>query len=155
MKFKTFYWLSHYGIWANIPKPPNIMYNYIHGLVKRTHQLIFKRELKNFPSRNNAGQPKSLCTRVEWKGSHWTIRKRNIREHKESHKVWRETYFKVKTWKLFFDSSSIRVSQIKTMQVETSYTFKNYLYVVISCFFSQNKVKKICLISRLLDMRWL
>ena len=37
------------------------------------------------------------------------------------------------------------------MQVETSYTFKNYLYIVISGFFSQNKVKKICLISRLLD----
>ena len=53
----------------------------------------------------------------------------------------------------FFDSSSIRVSQIKTMQVETSYTFKNYLYIVISCFLSQNKVKKICLISRLLDMK--
>ena len=53
----------------------------------------------------------------------------------------------------FFDSLSIRVSQIKTMQVETSYTFKNYLYIVISGFFSQNKVKKICLISLLLDMR--
>ena len=64
-------------------------------------------------------------------------------------------YFKVKTWKLFFDSLSIWVSQIKTMQVQTSYTFKNYMYIVISGFFSQNKVKKICLISRLLDMRWL
>ena len=30
------------------------------------------------------------------------------------------------------------------MQVETSYTFKNYLYIVISGFFSQNKVEKIC-----------
>ena len=28
------------------------------------------------------------------------------------------------------------------MQVETSYTFKNYLCIVISGFFSQNKVKK-------------
>ena len=42
---------------------------------------------------------------------------------------------------------------MKTMQVETGYTFKNYLYIVISGFFSQNKVKKICLLSRLLDMR--
>ena len=32
------------------------------------------------------------------------------------------------------------------MQVETIYTFKNYLYIVISGFFSQNKVEKICLI---------
>ena len=128
---------------------------YIHGLVKRTHQLIFKKELKKFPSRNNAGQPKSLCTRVEWKGSHWTIRKRNIREHKERQKSMAWKYFKVKTWKLFLDSLSMRVSQIKTMQVETGYTVKNYLYTVISGFFSQNKVKKICLLSRLLDMRWL
>ena len=42
------------------------------------------------------------------------------------------------------------------MQVETLYTFKNYLYIVISGFFSQNKVEKICVISwGLLDMRWL
>ena len=33
------------------------------------------------------------------------------------------------------------------MQVETIYTFKNYLYIVTSGFFSQNKVEKICLIS--------
>ena len=33
------------------------------------------------------------------------------------------------------------------MQVETIYTFKNYLYVVKSDFLSQNKVEKICLIS--------
>ena len=49
--------------------------------------------------------------------------------------------------KLYFDNLSIRVSQSKTMQVETIYTFKNYLYIVTSAFFSQNKVKKICLIS--------
>ena len=61
--------------------------------------------------------------------------------------------FQGKNLKTFFDSLSIRVSQIKTMQVETSYKFKNYLYIVISGFFSQNKVKKICLISRLSDMR--
>ena len=120
---------------------------------KRTHQLIFKKELKNFPSRNNACQPKSFCTGVEWKGSHWTIRKRNIREHKESHKVWRENISREKLEKLFFDSLSSRVSQIKTMQVETSYRSKNYLYIVISGFFSENKVKKICLILRLLHMR--
>ena len=61
--------------------------------------------------------------------------------------------FQGKNLKIFFDSLSIRVSQIKTMQVEASYTFRNYLYIVISGFFSQNKVKKICLISGLLDMR--
>jgi len=33
------------------------------------------------------------------------------------------------------------------MQVETIYTFKNYLYTVTSGFFVQNKVEKICLIS--------
>mgnify|MGYP000541988508 FL=1 len=31
------------------------------------------------------------------------------------------------------------------MQVETIYTFKNYLHIVTSGFFSQNKVEKICL----------
>ena len=54
------------------------------------------------------------------------------------------------------------------MQVETIYTFKNYLYIVTSGFFPQNEVEKICQIiifavflikqlfhSRLLDMRWL
>ena len=49
--------------------------------------------------------------------------------------------------KLYFDNLSIRVSQSKTMQVETVYTLKNYLYIVTSGFFSQNKVEKICLIS--------
>ena len=33
------------------------------------------------------------------------------------------------------------------MQVETIYTFKNYLYIVTSGFFSQNKGEKICVIS--------
>ena len=31
--------------------------------------------------------------------------------------------------KLYFDNLSIRVSQSKTMQVETIYTFKNFLYI--------------------------
>ena len=38
-------------------------------------------------------------------------------------------YLKVKTSKLHFDNLSIRVSQSKTTQVETIYTFKNYLYI--------------------------
>ena len=38
---------------------------YIRGLVKCTHQLIFKKELKKFPSRNNAGQPKSELNEKE------------------------------------------------------------------------------------------
>ena len=33
------------------------------------------------------------------------------------------------------------------MQVETIYTFKNYLYIAKSDFLSQNKVEKTCLIS--------
>ena len=33
------------------------------------------------------------------------------------------------------------------MQVETICTLRNYLYIVTSGFFSQNKVEKICLIS--------
>ena len=70
-----------------------------------------------------------------------------LEKHKESQSIaWK--YFKVETWKLFFDNLSIRVSQRKTaMQVEAIYTFKNYLYIVTSGFFSQNKVEKICLIS--------
>ena len=70
----------------------------------RTGQLKFKKELKDSPSRNNVGQWKLLRTGVEWKGSHWTIRKCNIREHKESHKfsiAWK--YFMVKTWKFFLN----------------------------------------------------
>ena len=47
----------------------------------------------------------------------------------------------------FFDNLSIRVSQSKTMSVETICTFKNYLCIVTSGFFSQNKVEKMCLIS--------
>ena len=74
---------------------------------------------------------------------------------KKATKAWK--YFEVKTWKLYFDNLIIRVSQSQTMQVETIYTFKNYLYIATSAFFSQNKVEKICLISwgHLLDMRWL
>ena len=55
--------------------------------------------------------------------------------------------FQGKNLKTLFDNLSIRVSQSKTMQVETIYTFKNYLYIVASGFFSQNKVENICLIS--------
>ena len=42
---------------------------------KRARQLKFNRELKNFPSRNKGGWRKSLHTGVEWKLSHWTIRR--------------------------------------------------------------------------------
>ena len=56
MQFKTSYWVSHYGM-----SQYTIMYKYS----KRTHQLKFKRELKNFPSRNNGGQRKLLHTGVE------------------------------------------------------------------------------------------
>ena len=37
--------------------------------------------------------------------------------------------FQSKNLKHYFDNLSIRVSQSKTMQVETIYTFKNYLYI--------------------------
>ena len=47
----------------------------------------------------------------------------------------------------FFDSLKIRVSQSKTIRVETIYTFQNYLYIITSGFFSQKKVEKICVIS--------
>ena len=47
-------------------------------------------------------------------------------------------YFKVKTWRLYFDNLSVRVSESKAMQVETIYTFTNYLYIVTSSFLSQN-----------------
>ena len=38
-------------------------------------------------------------------------------------------YFKLKTWKLYFDNLSIWVTESKTMQVEAIYTFTNYLYI--------------------------
>ena len=53
--------------------------------------------------------------------------------------------FQGKNLKLYFDNLCIRVSLSKTMQVETIYTFNNYLYIVTFGFFSQNK--KICIIS--------
>ena len=65
-------------------------YTIISKYGKRTRQLKFKKELRNFPSRNNGGRRKSLRTGAEWKGSHWNIRERNTREHKESHKIWHE-----------------------------------------------------------------
>ena len=52
--------------------------------------------------------------------------------------------------KFYFDNfdNLIRVRQSqKKMQVETIYTFKNYMYIVRSGFFSQNKVETICLLS--------
>ena len=80
--------------------------------------------------------------------------------------------FQGKNLKTFFEHFKILLksisvySQRKTTEFETSYTFKNYLYIVISGFFSKNKVKKICPIilrgvfnktilfhSGLLDMR--
>ena len=66
-------------------------YTIISKYGKRTRQLKFKKELKNFPSRNKGGQRKWLCTGVEWKESHWAIRKRNTGEHEETHKLWHES----------------------------------------------------------------
>ena len=42
---------------------------------------------------------------------------------------YRMKYFRVKTWKLYFDNLSIRVSQSKTMKVGKINTCKNYLYI--------------------------
>ena len=61
--------------------------------------------------------------------------------------------FQGKNLKTFFEHFKILLKSIsvykqsKTTEVETSCTFKNYLYIVISGFFSQNKVEKICPIS--------
>ena len=55
--------------------------------------------------------------------------------------------FQGKNLKTPFWQLRIRVSQSKTMQVKTVYTFKNYLYIVTSGSFSQNKVEKIWLLS--------
>ena len=59
MQFKTSYWLGHYSIFKNLEPI------YLTKYGKRTRQLKFKKELKNFPSRNNGGQRKSLRTVVE------------------------------------------------------------------------------------------
>ena len=47
MQFKTFYWLSHYGVWA-------CQYAIIYKYGKRTRQLKFKRELKISPQETMA-----------------------------------------------------------------------------------------------------
>ena len=104
-------------------------------VLKGMHQLKFKKELKTFPSRINGSQQKSLHAGVEWKGSHWTIRKRNTREHikrKPQNMAWK--YFKVKTSKLYFDNLSIRVSQ--TYQCK----LRQFTHLKIICTFSRNKV---------------
>ena len=44
-------------------------------MVYEPAQLKFKKELKNLPLGSNGGQWKSYRTGVEWKGSHWTIKK--------------------------------------------------------------------------------
>ena len=48
---------------------------------------------------------------------------------------------------LTFDNLRIRVSQSKTMQVETIYSFKNYLHIAIRFLLTLNKVEEICLLS--------
>ena len=64
-------------------------------------------------------------------------------QRKPQNMAWK--YFKVKIRKLYFDNfKSIRVSQSETMQVETIYTFKNYLYIAYPV--SSHEVKW-CLIS--------
>ena len=61
--------------------------------------------------------------------------------------------FHGKNLKTFFEHFEILLKSIsvyrqsKTTEVETSYTFKNYLYIEMSSFFSQNKVEKNCPIS--------
>ena len=50
-------------------------------------------------------------------------------------------YVKVKTWKLYLYNLSFRVSQAEAMiQVETIYTFKNFLY--IAHLVSSHKIEK-------------
>ena len=61
--------------------------------------------------------------------SHWSwIKRKSLNYQKTQHQgtqrkpqrmTWK--YFNVKTWKLYFDNLSIRVSQSKTMQAETNY----------------------------------
>ena len=136
MQFKTFDWLSHYGIWANnsSQEPWELMVGFclISKYSQRTCQLEFKKELKHFSLRNNGSLGKSLSTGVEWKE---VI---ELLENAMKMQSMARKYFKVKTWRLYFDNLSVRVSESKAMQVKTIYTFTNYLYIVTSSFLSQN-----------------
>jgi len=51
-------------------------------------QLKFKKELKNFPSRNNCGQKNRFAPELNEKEVIELLE--NTRERKESHKLWHE-----------------------------------------------------------------
>ena len=124
-------------------------YTIIYKYGKRTRQLKFKKELKNFPSTNNGGRRKSLPPELNEKEVIELLENATPGSMKKATKYGMKIFQGKNLPKLYFDNLYIRVSQSKIMQVETIYTctFKNYLYMVTSRFFSQNKVEKICLIS--------
>ena len=112
---------------------------------KRTRQLKFKKELKKiFPQETMAAGENRFAPELNEKEVIELLENATPGSIKKATKHGLKI-FQGKNFKLYFDNLSIQVSQSKTMQVETIYTFKIYLHIVTSRFFSQNKVEKICL----------
>ena len=95
-------------------------YTIIYKYGKRTRQLKIKREVKNFPQETMAAGENRLAPELNEKEVIELLEKQSQgAQRKPQSMAWK--CFKAKTWKLYFDNLSIRVSQSKTMQVETIY----------------------------------
>ena len=92
-----------------------------HG--KRTRQLKFKKELKIFPQETMAAGENRFAPQLNEKEVIELLEQATPGSIQKRTKCGMKT-FQGKNLKLYFDNLSIRVSQSKTMQVETIYTFK-------------------------------
>ena len=73
-----------------------------------------------------------------WGSTYQTNLKRLITLQKKVIKIISNVPFDAHTDNLFRDHQILKFCQSKAIQVETIYTFKNYLFIVTSGFFSQN-----------------
>ena len=123
-------------------------YTIISKYGKCTRQLKLKKELKIiFPQETVAAGENSFAPELSEKEVIELLENATPGSMKKATKYRMKIFQGKNLPKLYFDNLSTGFSQGKTIKVEAVYTFKNYLCIVTSGFFSQNKVERICLIS--------
>ena len=132
-------------------------YTIIYKYRKRTRQLKLKKELKIFPQETMMASENRFAPELNEKEVVEPLENATAGSIKKAieNMVWK--YFKVKTWKHYFDNLSIRVSQSKTKQVQTIYTFKNYLYIghPVSCREDLSDILGAFLIKKIFQSCWI
>ena len=108
-------------------------YTVISKYGKCIRQLKFKKELKKiFPQETMVGSKNRFAPELNEKEVIELLENATPGSIKKATKYGMKIFQGKNLLKLYFDSLSIRVSQSKTMQVETIYLFKNFKHPVSS-----------------------